>query len=52
MSPCRLQVSTGANLGSWFAHYKAVSSLSLTSCCSVVVTGGEDAVVHAWVVAE
>ena len=48
--PC--QISTGNNLGSWFAHYKAVSSLALTSCCSVLVSGGEDAVAHAWTVAE
>lgn len=46
------EISTGNNLGSWFAHYKAVSSLALTSCCSVLVSGGEDAVAHAWTVAD
>ena len=52
LSSLPFQISTGNNLGSWFAHYKAVSSLALTSCCSVLVSGGEDAVAHAWTVAE
>ena len=45
-----MQLASGSNVGSWFAHYKAVSSLALTSCNSVIVTGGEDAVAHAWTV--
>jgi hypothetical protein len=39
-------------LGSWFAHYKAVSGLAVTSCDSVLLSAGEDAIAHAWTVAE
>ena len=45
---CSLQLSSGALLGSWFAHYKAITSLTVIEGDCVLVSGGEDAIAHAW----
>lgn len=34
------------------AHYKAVCTLSMSSCGALAASGGEDATVHLWRIAE
>lgn len=42
------EASRGRLLVSLPAHYKAVSSISVSSCGSYLITGGEDSVVNVW----
>lgn len=44
--------ASGALLRGWPAHYKAVSCLAFTDTGGVLVSGGEDALVCAWLLAE
>jgi WD40 repeat protein len=43
-----VQLASGAQIGSWFAHYKAVTSLAIMQGDSVLLSGGEDSACHAW----
>ena len=42
------EVSTGALVKTWNAHFKAVSAVSFAAGGSMVITAGEDTVVSAW----
>eukprot|EP00887_Chlorella_sp_A99_P003431 scaffold7.g3431.t1 len=44
--------SSGRLLKSWPAHYKAVSCLAFSDDGSVLLTGGQDTLVNAWLLAE
>ncbi|KAJ2783656.1 Pre-rRNA-processing protein ipi3 [Coemansia javaensis] len=43
-------VGSGQMVGSWDAHYGAVTALA--SCAGALVSGGEDAAVHVWALAQ
>lgn len=45
-------VPSGAQLGAWNAHHNGVMCVAFTDCDTVVVTGGKDSVIKAWVLAE
>lgn len=46
------EAASGTLLRSWPAHYKPVSALAFTDAGHVLVSGGEDALVAAWLLAE
>jgi hypothetical protein len=46
------QVMSGRLLRIVAAHYKALCTLSVSSCGAFVASGGEDATVHLWRMAE
>ncbi|GAB4815509.1 hypothetical protein N2152v2_002555 [Parachlorella kessleri] len=46
------EVSSGRLLRSWPAHYKAVTVLAFNDSGSILVSGGEDTLVNAWLLAE
>ena len=42
------ELCTGRLLASWKAHYRGVSALCVSPDASMIVSGGEDGVVHVW----
>jgi WD40 repeat protein len=44
--------ASGALLRAWHAHYKAVSCLAFSDGGGVLLSGGEDTLVHSWLLAE
>ncbi|KAL4854511.1 Protein ROOT INITIATION DEFECTIVE 3 [Chlorella vulgaris] len=46
------ETSSGRLLKSWPAHYKAVTCLAFSDSGAVLVTGGEDTMVNAWLLAD
>lgn len=44
-------LSSGALLRVWAAHYKRVGAVAFSPCGTVVVTGGDDGVVQVWAIA-
>eukprot|EP00466_Bigelowiella_natans_P021412 jgi/Bigna1/72748/fgenesh1_pg.21_\ len=44
--------TTGWMMGSFEAHYKAVTAMSFSQCGTFLFTGGEDAIVNSWSVGE
>ena len=45
-------VTTGEQLRAWDAHFKKVTALRFTDDDSFLVSGGEDAVVNVWLLAQ
>ena len=45
------ETATGRLVRQWAAHFKAIGALAFRADGSVLVTGGDDTVVHAWAVA-
>eukprot|EP01114_Cavostelium_apophysatum_P022442 TRINITY_DN8123_c0_g1_i1.p1 TRINITY_DN8123_c0_g1~~TRINITY_DN8123_c0_g1_i1.p1 ORF type:complete len:306 (-),score=58.05 TRINITY_DN8123_c0_g1_i1:12-929(-) len=45
-------IASGSLLKSWEGHYKKVSSIAVTEDGSFVISGGEDAIVNAWSLAD
>lgn len=45
-----VQLSTGNLIGSWFAHYKSLCGITITADNTVMITAGEDAVLHSWAI--
>ncbi|GLC77789.1 hypothetical protein PLESTB_000955900 [Pleodorina starrii] len=45
-------VSSGRLLRTWLAHYKSVTALLLVCGASLLLSGGEDTLVHAWLLAD
>lgn len=46
------EVTSGRLLRSWPCHYKKVTCLAFTDCGGELITGGEDTLVTAWLLAE
>ncbi|PRW33905.1 ROOT INITIATION DEFECTIVE 3 [Chlorella sorokiniana] len=46
------ETSSGRLLRTWPAHYKAVTCLAFSDSGAVLVTGGEDTLVNAWLLAD
>jgi pre-rRNA-processing protein IPI3 len=45
-------VTTGEQLRAWDAHFKKVTALRFTDDDSFLVSGGEDAVINVWLLAQ